>query len=130
MIKRSMAWRGAFWLCALMVLLLALMPAAPTMPGTGWDKSNHLLAFAVLGALGFLSYPGRVAWLLLALLAYGGLIEVLQWFTPGRFAEWTDWLADAVGLIIGVGVAGLLRKAVATQRSKVVVIQDPKFHIP
>lgn len=103
-------WRWAFWVCALAVLVLSLMPIVPHMPSTGWDKSNHLLAFAVLAVLGLWAYPGRMALLLLCLLAYGGLIEVLQSLTPDRFAEWADLLADALGLLLGAGLASLLRR--------------------
>ena len=103
-------WRWVFWACALAVLVLALMPIVPHMPSTGWDKSNHLLAFAALAVLGLWAYPGRMAVLLLGLLAYGGLIEVLQSFTPDRFAEWADLLADAVGLLVGAGLASQLRR--------------------
>ena len=104
-------WRWAFWACTLAVLVLALMPIVPhIMPSTGWDKSNHMLAFAVLAVLGLWAYPGRMVVLLLGLLAYGGLIEVLQSFTPHRFAEWADVLADALGLIVGAGLGRLLRR--------------------
>ena len=103
-------WRWAFWVCALAVLVLSLMPVVPHMPSTGWDKSNHMLAFAVLAVLGLWGYPGRMVVLLLGLLAYGGLIEVLQSFTPDRFAEWADLLADALGLIVGAGLSRLLRR--------------------
>ena len=45
-----------------------------------------------------------------ALLAYGGLIEVMQAFTPSRVGEWPDLLADGVGIGLGlVLAAGLLR---------------------
>jgi VanZ family protein len=39
------------------------------------------------------------------LLAYGGLIEVLQSFTPNRYAEIGDLFADGVGLAIGAVLA-------------------------
>ena len=42
------------------------------------------------------------------MLAYGGLIEVMQSFTDYRSAEWADWLADGLGLLLGWG---LLRAA-------------------
>ena len=52
------------------------------------DKVGHLLAFTALGFTGYLGVPARTA-LPFALLAYGGLIEVLQLFVPGRSAEWS-----------------------------------------
>ena len=103
-------WRLVFWFCIVAVLLLALMPPAPLMPTTGWDKSNHVLAFCVLAILGRRAYPLHIAAVLLGLLFYGGLIEVLQAFTPYRFAEWQDLIADGIGIIIGAGLEVFLRK--------------------
>lgn len=103
------AWRLAFGLCVLAVLVLALMPTDLTMPSTGWDKSNHLLAFSVMALLGRRAYPGQTVAVLSSLLAYGALIEVLQSFTPNRFAEWQDLVADAAGLALGWGAQQLAR---------------------
>ena len=100
-------WRLAFGVCLLAVLVLALAPADMPMPGTGWDKSNHMLAFSVMSLLGKRALPGRTMALLAGLLAYGALIEGLQSFAPNRSANWHDLLADAAGLVLGWGV-GLL----------------------
>ena len=94
-------WIGAFCSVALAVLVLSLMPTVPHMPSTGWDKANHLLAFAVLAWLGSQAYPLRTSSVLLGLLAYGALIEVFQSFTTYRFADWHDFLADGLGLLLG-----------------------------
>jgi len=98
------AWRLAFGSCALAVLVLALVPTDVPVPSTGWDKSNHLLAFSVMVLLGRRACPGRTAAVLAALLAYGALIEVLQSFTPNRSAQLQDLAADAVGLALGCGL--------------------------
>ena len=111
-----LAWRLAFGLCVLAVLLLALMPTDVPMPSTGWDKSNHLLAFSVMALLGRRAYPGRTMALFAGLLAYGALIEVLQFFTPNRSADWQDLVADAVGLALGWG-AGRLAQAMRRLRA-------------
>jgi VanZ family protein len=105
---RKNIWRYGFWFCAIGILVMSLAPITVSMPTTGWDKSNHSLGFAVLGLLGCWAWPGRAAVVLPALLAYGGAIELLQAFTPDRFAEATDVLADAVGLLLGAGLAFLL----------------------
>ncbi len=83
------------------VLVLALMTPVPHMPTTGWDKSNHLLAFTVLALLGQWAYPQRTMTVLWGMLAYGVLIEGLQSLTPNRSAEWADWLTDCLGLLLG-----------------------------
>ncbi|WPH22444.1 VanZ family protein [Variovorax paradoxus] len=103
-------WRWLLALAMLALLVLSLAPASASLPTTGWDKANHALGFAVLGLLGQWAWPGRTAIVLTALLAYGGLIELLQSFTPDRIAEAADLLADWVGLLLGAGLAFLLDK--------------------
>jgi VanZ family protein len=101
------------WLLAVamfVLLVLSLAPSSIALPTTGWDKANHALGFAVLGLLGQWAWPGRTPVVLTALLAYGGLIELLQSFTPDRVAEAVDLLADWVGLLLGAGLAFLLER--------------------
>lgn len=99
--RRFPIWPWAFFACALAVLVLALMPAPPVMATTGWDKSNHLLAFAVMTWLGCKAFPHRMVYVILGLLAYGALIEILQSFTPNRSAEWLDLFSDCFGILVG-----------------------------
>lgn len=107
-------WRVLLALAMAGLLVLSLAPPVPQMPTTGWDKSNHALGFLMLAVLGLQGWPGRALAVLGGLLAYGGLIEVLQSFTPDRMAEWADWGADAVGLglgaIISIFLNSLVRK--------------------
>ena len=91
-------------MCALAVLVLALMPAPPQQLSTGWDKSNHLLAFGALMWLGCKAFAPCAGATAIGLLAYGGLIEVLQSLTPTRSSEWIDWLTDAMGILVGWAV--------------------------
>lgn len=94
-------WRIALAAALCVVAALSLLPLGPDAPTTGWDKTNHLLAFAWLSILACLAWPRRTASALAGLLLYGGLIELLQSFTGYRFAEWGDLLADALGLLLG-----------------------------
>jgi VanZ family protein len=103
-------WRWLLALAMLVLLVLSLAPLSADLPSTGWDKGNHALGFAVLGLLGQWAWPGRTAIVLTTLLAYGGLIELLQSFTPDRSAEAVDLLADWVGLLLGAGLAFLLER--------------------
>jgi VanZ family protein len=111
---------GRWWGVLLVILVLAvgylgLTPQPPQGLDTGWDKLNHVLAFAALAFAAVMSYsaPGGARLLmLLALLAFGGSIEVLQGFVPGRASEWNDLFADFVGIVFGAAVAvGVLRFA-------------------
>lgn len=99
--------RYGFWALVLCVTVLSLMPTSylPPQVFSLWDKAQHALAFTALSWLGALAYPGR-AWPLAAgLLALGGAIELAQAATGWRHGEWTDWLADAVGLALGAVLA-------------------------
>jgi VanZ family protein len=102
-------WRVLLALLAVTVGVLALTPNPALGPTLGWDKLNHTLAFAALAFCAVLGQRGgsrrQLAAVLLALLAYGGLIELLQLFVPNRESEWGDWLADAVGIGIGALLA-------------------------
>ena len=104
---RVTLWRWALGTCMLLVLVLSLLPPSPQMPTTGWDKSNHMLAFAVLAFLSERSWPRHNLVALAGLLAYGGLIEVLQSLTPYRAGDFADLFADAVGLATGAVLAKL-----------------------
>ena len=56
-----------------------------------------------------MAYTKNPVILLARLLAYGGMIEVLQSFTPDLMAKWSDLMADALGLALGWGVMRLVR---------------------
>jgi len=71
------------------------------MPTTGWDKTNHLLAFSVLAWLGCQAFPRGTAKTLLGLLACRALIDVLQLITFYCTAKWNDVWADGLGLLAG-----------------------------
>ena len=103
--ERALRW--LFAATAVAVMVLSLWPLEPDAPSLGWDKANHLAAFALLALLGCRAFPAHNGIVLASLLAYGGLIEVLQSFTDYRRAEWADLLADALGLTLGWAVAWL-----------------------
>jgi VanZ family protein len=103
--ERRPLWRVLLLLLVVVILWLALSPVPPKTVDTGWDKANHAMAFA---ALGFVSVwavwprPRGWAWLVLALLAFGGAIEIAQTFLPPREGDWWDLLADGVGIAVGL----------------------------
>lgn len=97
-----------FWASLIVVLALSLAPASPELPTTGWDKSNHLVAFCYLLILGKSSYPSRTLAVFVGLVGYGVLIEILQSFTTYRFAEWGDLVADIAGLSVGLLLDGVI----------------------
>lgn len=110
------AFARPWWRLALAVLLcviswLALAPRPPPALSTGWDKANHLLAFATLAVVAAMAYADAGWRIATGLLAYGGLIEVLQGFAPPRAADPADLVADGLGIAIGLLLAGGMRRA-------------------
>ncbi len=118
-IHRQTVWRWLLAVLMIVVCALALPPTVPKELSFSWDKLNHTLAFAALAGTARLGFPGswrKLGWIAAALLAFGGLIEVLQHFVPGRSADWEDLLADAIGIVLGAATAqGTLRWAALTQ---------------
>lgn len=106
---------------ALLILYASLLRAPHFhLPQVAFaDKWSHLLAYAVLGSvltLNMIRDKVGKRWLrtvgLIAPIAYGGLIEILQgtFFQP-RTADWLDWLADIIGTVIGTGLVMVIWQA-------------------
>ena len=92
----------------LTVAMLWPLDAPPRAP-EGSDKLVHFIAFA---ALAFpLARTGRLGLVavFIGASAFGGLIELIQ---PrfNRSADVGDWVADTVGVVIGIGAALLYRR--------------------
>jgi len=108
-------WRALLALLALAVCWLAFTPNPPPQIDTGWDKLNHVLAFASMAfcaSRGFHHAPRRHLGVPLGLLAFGVFIELVQSQIPGRSAEARDVLADAVGIAAGLLLATTWRRFV------------------
>ncbi|MCC5846926.1 MAG: VanZ family protein [Verrucomicrobia bacterium] len=99
--------RAVFWpiLIVVTVFVVSGQSELATPPSFGW-RIDLLAHFAVFGALAtsILRIPavwrmgGRGVLLAIVLTSvYGGLDELRQSFTPGRFMQFDDWVADTLG---------------------------------
>ena len=112
-LRAAQTWRAVLALLLVVVSYLALTPFPPHGVDLGWDKLNHTAAFAALAFAAWLGLPApryNQRLLLLSLLAYGGAIEILQLWVPGRSCEWGDLAADAVGITVGACLAALAKR--------------------
>ena len=102
-----------FWSAIVVSYVAAILPQdlAPTVPELS-DKAHHVFAFIVLGVLFRLAYTINYWYALLLLLGFGILIEVSQYYTPTRFAEVKDVLADMIGALIGLKLSKYLKKVI------------------
>ena len=97
-----------FLAITLSVAMLWPLEAPPPAPD-GSDKLVHFIAFA---ALAFpLARTGRFGLIpvVVGASAFGGLIEVIQ-PTFGRSADMQDWIADIVGVALGIVLALIYRR--------------------
>jgi VanZ family protein len=101
-----------FYVALVGIFVLALMPGPSVPASTGWDKTDHWLGFFTLSALAAHAYPQQPFWRRIApvLVGIGILIEIAQWFTPDRDADWHDVLADSVGILAYGLLAALLQR--------------------
>jgi VanZ family protein len=103
--------RLAFWAAALFAFVMATLPQ-PMIELSSSDKVQHMIAFLVLTLLGSAAYRGfsRVK-LMLAMIAFGAVIELAQMVPQlHRDAEWSDWLADILAVLLGLAVAHLVER--------------------
>ena len=92
----------------LTVAMLWPLDQPPPAP-EGSDKLVHFIAFA---ALAFpLARTGRFGLMpvFIGASAYGGIIELIQ-PSFNRSADVNDWVADVVGVVLGVGCGLLYRR--------------------
>ena len=92
----------------LSVAMLWPMDKPPPAPD-GSDKLVHLIAFA---ALAFpLARTGRFGLfpVFISASAFGGAIELIQ-PSFNRSADINDWVADVIGVILGIGCGLLYRR--------------------
>ncbi len=100
-----------FWAMLIFTTILMLIELAPKQAGwMHWDKLQHVLVFMMLSLLGAHAYLHRY-YLAIGLILYGAIIEVLQnMFTITRQASIYDWVADFVGVYVGLVIFALLQR--------------------
>ena len=91
---------------AAVVFIVSAQQRLPQLPGVlAWDKLQHSTGFVLGGLLLARALEGTRGATLLAFaigLVYAATDELHQLFVPGRNADPRDWLADALGLAVGV----------------------------
>lgn len=85
-----------------------MRPTSGVVPGA----IEHLAAYFVLGALGAAILRHRISWWALALCngALAGSLELAQLLVPGRVANAIDFVASALGSLLGILVIRVLHR--------------------
>ena len=80
-------------------------------PYFSWgDKALHAATFAGLCLIGSWAYLNRPYSIMLGLLVLGGALEIAQFATGWRHMSFGDFVANAVGIMIGRIAFHILRK--------------------
>ena len=123
-LKRRKLWWAIAWGLLAFVFIASLipMPAPPVELPQGFDKYEHILAYAILsGYFGQLLSRFRLHLrYAFALFCMGAMLEVLQGLTWYRSPDWYDLAANSVGVVLGL-LIGL------TPLRGVVALLDAKF---
>jgi VanZ family protein len=98
--------RVGFALLLAFVVYASLAPATAVPPAGAADKVAHLVAYAILQLVAATAFCGRRSLLhaALALIAVGGGLELIQTQIPSRSAEWLDFAANTVGVLMASAI--------------------------
>jgi len=93
----------------LAVIFIASLLPTEHLPKVANDKLEHFLSYFILAWWSSLAFQvstlKKIIILALALIFFGGLIELLQGLTGYRYAEWYDLLANTLGITGGCFMA-------------------------
>ncbi|MGI8707860.1 MAG: VanZ family protein [Actinomycetota bacterium] len=108
------------WLLLALVVFLSLVPESPVALSDGVDKIAHGFAYAAL-TLSFLlagvwrpgrgrgRYPMGAIWIVVATVALGVAIEIVQDIESYRSMDAFDAVADALGAAVGASIWAALK---------------------
>ena len=111
-VNEALFFRGILVVTMLGIFFITLMKPSNLPPIQVNDKIAHLIAFFTLVVLADFSYTpssnkiSKTFWLLL----FGLLIEIAQYYTSWRSADWKDLLADFIGILIYWPLSPLIQK--------------------
>jgi VanZ family protein len=80
------------------------------------QNAEHALAFVLVGAAFGLAYTRNRLLTALIGVAMAGLVELLQFWAPGRHARLMDFLVDALASCVGLAAAAALDWAITRSR--------------
>jgi len=80
------------------------------------QNAEHALAFVLVGAAFGLAYTRNRLLTALIGIAMAGLVELLQFWAPGRHARLMDFLVDALAACVGLAAASALDWAITRSR--------------
>jgi VanZ family protein len=96
------------WLLTAAVTFATLGPARLRPHSDLGQDGEHALAFVLVGLAFGVAYPRHrllTAGIAVVLI---GVLELLQFWMPGRHARWEDFIVDALAACAGIAVAAVM----------------------
>jgi VanZ family protein len=106
-------FRPLTWCCVVLLAVLSLLPARETILTRGVPHPlAHFVAYAGSTTIAMIGYGRRWSgtWIVGWFSLYGGILEFLQHFSPGRNPEIRDFAGSALGALSGVLAVTFLRR--------------------
>lgn len=101
----SILTRSFAWLLAAAVTFATLGPPGLRPHSDLGQDGEHALAFILVGLAFGLAYPRRRLLSTAAAVVLIGVLELMQFWAPGRHARLEDFLVDALTACIGFALA-------------------------
>ncbi len=115
-------WYSLLLLLSLVTVMLFIgsRPGVEVIvPNPPWDKVAHLIAYGGFATLAWIFLGGRSTLGPVAVVALIGLMdETMQYYSPGRSADFRDIVADLSGALLAVLVLRILQAAAGGQRGR------------
>ena len=96
------------WLLAAAVAFATLGPPGLRPHSDLGQDGEHALAFVLIGLAFGLAYPQRRWLTTIIAVVMIGLIEILQFWAPGRHARWSDFIFDVLAAYAGLALAAAI----------------------
>jgi VanZ family protein len=100
--------RIAAWFCPFLLAFLSLAPRGILVRTGASGLLEHAGSYFVTGLLLAITYPQKRLQIAAWLIAYGGILEMLQNLAPGRSPNAYDACAGSMGAILGVAAPLLI----------------------
>jgi VanZ family protein len=120
--RNKQIFRAAQWIWAAFIFIIHVAPVDTERVNRFdfpfADKWIHGILFFLLAGVSFLARDSKRSMresliiIVMACAVYGALLEWIQFsFTDERSGDALDWLADLLGVLIGLGAAKILEPA-------------------
>jgi len=104
------------WLLAAAVAFATLGPPQYRPHAYLGQNGEHALAFILVGLAFGLAYTRHRTWIALVAVAMTGVIEILQFWAPGRHARLMDFVVDALAACVGLAASAALDRVIKRPR--------------